>query len=119
MNEKQDIQVFGVSRDGSQITGSTTLEELLTSCEVSIPVSDVHVLIMDNGNVASRKIGRIGLQFVPEQELFTGGQEASGQIQAEPQLDTTLDIEEPPTLKIKPLKPAKRKRGRPRKVKNE
>jgi hypothetical protein len=118
MTDKQDIQVFGVSRDGEQITGSTTLEALLGTCEDAIPIGDIHVLIMDNGTVGSKKIGRIGLHFYPEDGVLREG-EPEPKVQIQARLDTTLPEAAEKGLKIKPLKGKGKKRGRPRKVKNE
>lgn len=116
MNEKEAIQVFGVSRQGDQITGSTTLEDLLQQCESSIQISDVHVLIMENGDIRSKKIGRIGLQFYPEEGILKEPVSIPPAAQAQAPVDTTLEVDEAPGLKIKTIKPRGKKRGRPRKV---
>lgn len=116
MNEKESIQVFGVSREGDQITGSTTLEDLLEQCEAHIQISDVHVLIMDNGDIRSKKIGRIGLQFYPEEDTLKETVTTPQVAQVPAPVDTTLRVDEAPGLKIKTIKPRGKKRGRPRKV---
>jgi len=116
MSDDKNLQVFGVSIQGDQITGSTTIEELLISCEQALPIRDVHLLVMENGNVASKKIGRIGIQFYKEEELF---KKEPSPTQIEPQRQAVPAVDPAPALKIKPLTTKKKKRGRPRKIKDE
>lgn len=69
VEKTEDLQVFGITKEGGAITSSMSLEELLKACQTSLPVSAVYALIPGAGGFNTRLIGNLAVQLVPVEEV--------------------------------------------------